>query len=206
VFQTGVRYCGSWYLEKDELIGSNNGSSTSDVPTSTTSAGPTPSAPTQTGQPASCNAWYTVKSGDDCSIPVGLYSLTLSQFLAWNPAVSSDCTSGFWADYAYCVGVAGSSSSTPTTSSSVPTISSTTTAAAPSPTVTSPPAAYMQSGQAANCVRWDRAVSGDGCWALANRNGITVSQLAGWNTVLGLDGASCGSSFWLNYYYCVAVS
>lgn len=131
-----------------------------------------------------------------------LYSLTLAQFTAWNPAVNSDCTIGFWPDYAYCVGVAGSSSTTTTTSRSTTTF--TTTSA--SPTVTTPPAQYMQSGQAANCVKWDRAVSGDGCLALADRNSLTVTQLAVWNTVLGTDGANCNTSFWLDYYYCIAVS
>jgi hypothetical protein len=131
-----------------------------------------------------------------------LYSLTLAQFTTWNPAVSSDCTMGFWVDYAYCVGVAGSSTITTTASDSA----TTTPTTSASPTVTTPPAQYMQSGQAANCVKWDRAVSGDGCWALANRNNLTVTQLATWNTELGTDGAQCSINFWLDYYYCVAVS
>lgn len=50
-FETGVRYCGSWYFEKDEVISST----TTDVPSSTRTTGPASISPTQTGQPSSCN-------------------------------------------------------------------------------------------------------------------------------------------------------
>jgi LysM repeat protein len=136
-FKTGVRYCGSWYFEKDEVISNI----ATDVPSSTRTTGPPPSS-------VDSHSTITMRSS-------------------------------------------------PTTASSIPSAS---------PTVTIPPAQYMQSGQPANCVMWDRAVSGDGCWALANRNSITVTQLAVWNPVLGTDGATCSINFWLDYYYCIAVS
>ncbi|KAI5924430.1 hypothetical protein F4810DRAFT_665441 [Camillea tinctor] len=59
---------------------------------------------------------------------------------------------------------------------------------------------------AAGCVRWDRAIPGHYCDKLAQRNGLTLSRLAALNPVLGEDGVDCLKSFWLDYYYCVAVS
>jgi len=38
----------------------------------------------------------TPTAGDDCGTVESAYGLTHAQFLAWNPAVSADCTSGFW--------------------------------------------------------------------------------------------------------------
>jgi hypothetical protein len=43
--------------------------------------------------------------GDDCGTVATKFGITIAQFLAWNPAISSDCTSGFWLEEAYCVGV-----------------------------------------------------------------------------------------------------
>ncbi|OTB02454.1 carbohydrate-binding module family 50 protein [Hypoxylon sp. CI-4A] len=61
-------------------------------------------------------------------------------------------------------------------------------------------------GQPDNCSKWDRCGSGDYCDLLASRNGLTVSQLAALNPVLGTAGADCGTQMWFDYYYCVAVS
>lgn len=44
-------------------------------------------------------------AGDTCAVVESTYGITAAQFIAWNPAVSSDCTNGFWADEAYCVSI-----------------------------------------------------------------------------------------------------
>ena len=111
-----------------------------------------PQAPTFSGTPSNCNLWHTIVSGvDTCATVENQFGITSSQFLGWNPAVSSDCLSNFWAGYAYCVGVgtvSGSCSSavgtTSTTSqsstgsssssSSISVTSSTTSSVAPSTT------------------------------------------------------------------------
>ena len=118
-FQTGVRYCGSWYMEKGDVVDGPTSSvpaSTTVTPTGSTTAtptGPSPTSPTQTGQPSNCNKWHTIVDGDDCQTVADDYGLTKEQFLVWNPVVSEDCLEGFWLDYAYCVGVVGGGS-TPT--------------------------------------------------------------------------------------------
>ncbi|KAF5635712.1 carbohydrate-binding module family 50 [Fusarium sp. NRRL 25303] len=66
-----------------------------------------PGAPVHPGQPANCVAWHTVKEGDDCETVPRSYYITKEEFLAWNPAVSTDCLTNFWLKYAYCVKIDG---------------------------------------------------------------------------------------------------
>ncbi|KAI4782625.1 hypothetical protein E4T52_02498 [Aureobasidium sp. EXF-3400] len=73
--------------------GSRSISSTS---TSSTVKGLSPSTPTQAGQPSDCGRWYTAQAGDSCSSVADKAFITLDQFYSWNPAVSKDCSSGFW--------------------------------------------------------------------------------------------------------------
>ncbi|GME35766.1 LysM domain-containing protein [Neofusicoccum parvum] len=179
--------------------GTTTTTSTSQPITTTTATVPTPGAPTHTGQPANCDDWHIVVTGDTCTNVAEEAGISLAQFLAWNPAVSADCVDNFWLEQAYCIGVSGDDAPATTTAT-------TTSAPAASPTNTTPPAEWMQEGMAANCNKWSRAVAGDYCFAFAERNQITLSQLVEWNTALGTNGDNCGTAFWLDYYYCVGVS
>ncbi|RAK77743.1 uncharacterized protein BO72DRAFT_427845 [Aspergillus fijiensis CBS 313.89] len=89
-------------------------------------------APTQAGIPSNCDQYYVVQSGDTCATVAAAYGITEAEFFAWNPAVSSDCESGFWTEEAYCVGVSGSTVSTTASTSA-------TSIAAPAPTQTGIP-------------------------------------------------------------------
>ncbi|KAI1283287.1 carbohydrate-binding module family 50 protein [Xylaria sp. FL0933] len=100
------------------------------VSPSNSTASPVPPGPTQSGQPAACNAWYVARAGDSCAIVEAQSGITDAQFHEWNPAVSSDCLSGFWVDTAYCVGVSTPGSLTLGTASSLASSVST----APTPT------------------------------------------------------------------------
>lgn len=192
-FEEGVRYCGSYYMQKPDPSDDGPTSTSSSSPTngtSTTATGPSPTAPTVTGQPSSCNKWHTIVNGDNCETVAKKYGLTKEQFILLNPGVSSDCTKGFLLDYAYCVGVKGSSTKTePTATSTTPTRPSPT-----SPTVT---------GQPSNCSKWHTIVDGDNCETVAKDNGITKEQLIKWNPGISSD---CTEGFWLDYAYCVKVS
>ena len=57
------------------------------------------------GSPADCNKWSLVTDGLTCTELATQAGITLAQFLAWNPAVSSDCVTNYWLGEAYCVGV-----------------------------------------------------------------------------------------------------
>lgn len=61
-----------------------------------------PPGPVHPGNPSNCNKWHLVKSGDDCGTIRSQYDLTADEFFGWNPAVSRDCVTNFWLDYAYC--------------------------------------------------------------------------------------------------------
>lgn len=104
--------------------------------------------PTMAGIASNCDAWHTVVSGDDCSTVEKQYNITSAQFLAWNPAVSVDCQTNFWAGESYCVGVdaaiststSASATASSTTKSSVSsTISSTKTSTSVSIITTATP-------------------------------------------------------------------
>lgn len=68
-------------------------------------ADPKPGRNTFSGIASNCNAFHTVKKGDNCDTIVSQYGITHAEFLEWNPAVSKDCSKNFWVIYAYCVGV-----------------------------------------------------------------------------------------------------
>ncbi len=65
----------------------------------------TPPGPQQTGTIAGCSLWAVVNTGDTCATLAVAFGIPVSQFLVWNPAVSSDCTTNFWGGYSYCVRV-----------------------------------------------------------------------------------------------------
>jgi hypothetical protein len=88
------------------------------------------------------------------------FRITHAQFLEWNPAVSKDCLSGFWAGYSYCVGVNPNATSTimsTTSSSSAATQTysilpnGTSASLAPMPSATDWPPSPRQSGILLNC-------------------------------------------------------
>jgi LysM repeat protein len=158
----------------------------------------TPPGPTQSGQPADCVAWYVAQKGDTCDTVEKEYKISDQQFHQWNPAVSSDCSSGFWADEAYCVGVSDDNPGTIAPTTTTTSTSSTSPAAAPSPT--------QANSIAANCNKYAQAPSGSYCSLFAQDNNISENNLYAWNTVLGANGANCGNDFWSGYYYCIGVS
>jgi hypothetical protein len=68
-------------------------------PTTTPSTGPgngvsTP-VPTQPGMISNCNKFHFVQQGQSCATIAALYSISVAQFIQWNPAARDDC-SGLW--------------------------------------------------------------------------------------------------------------
>lgn len=76
---------------------------TSKPSTTTTTAAPndTPS-PIQDGMVGNCNRFHWVADGQGCATIAALYSITVAQFVQWNPAANSDC-SGLWARTVSCL-------------------------------------------------------------------------------------------------------
>jgi len=154
-------------------------------------------SPTQSGIVADCDLYAQATSGDYCSKFAADNSITTTELYLWNAVLGPDganCNSDFYAGYYYCVGVGGSGSPTTTTPSGP---SSTLSVTVPSPT---------QSGIASNCNGYAQAQSGDYCYEFASNHGITTAELYEWNTVLGSNGANCGTAFFAGYYYCISIS
>ncbi|OBT47402.1 hypothetical protein VE00_02155 [Pseudogymnoascus sp. WSF 3629] len=81
-FEKGVRYCGSWYIRQDNAATPTNDSAT-------------PPGPTMSGSPADCDEWVLVTDGLSCADLASEAGISLAQFLAWNPAISSDCLTNY---------------------------------------------------------------------------------------------------------------
>lgn len=60
----------------------------------------TPS-PVQTGVVSDCTDFYESVEGDGCVSVADANDITEAEFIAWNPAVGSDCTN-FWISEYYC--------------------------------------------------------------------------------------------------------
>jgi hypothetical protein len=130
---------------------------------------PTGSMPTQTGITADCTKFWLVSQDDTCASITAAAGISSADFLAWNPALGTNCA-GLKADYYVCVstkpvetptstvtlpgnGAIPSTTTTRTTASSSSSSSAgTTTTSAPSQPVTTP-SPYMP-GMVAGCVRF----------------------------------------------------
>ncbi|KAF3491743.1 LysM domain-containing protein [Arthroderma uncinatum] len=151
-----------------------------------TPAGP---SPTQDGIVSSCTKYRKAVSDDTCfGVAAAFSTFTVEQFVAWNPAVKSDC-SGMWAGYYYCVAIPGTPTAKPTTTTT--TFSRAPISAGPWPT---------QDGIVTNCKAYYKAVLGDSCAVIANRYGtFALEQFIKWNPAVKPD---C-SAVWIGYYYCI---
>lgn len=175
------------------------------TPTQKPSTTATTSVPTQTGIVKNCQRWYKAATGDTCAGIVSKFgTFTLDQFLKWNPAVGSGCTS-LYPGYNYCIGALILSpflsymtrlanywvSGVPGTPTQPPKPSTTGCASAPNPT---------QPGAVCACKKWHKVASGNTCDTIQKQYGITAAQFNKWNPQVG---ATC-TTLWLGYYVCVS--
>jgi hypothetical protein len=71
---------------------------------STTGTGVATPYPVQTGMVSTCDKFYKVIADDSCVNIANAYSIPVTSFYTWNPAVKTDC-SGLQANEYVCVGV-----------------------------------------------------------------------------------------------------
>lgn len=136
-----------------------------------------------------CNKFHFVQPDQSCTTIGSTYGVSLTQLVAWNPAIGSQCT-GLWANTYLCVGVVGSSTTLTTTTKAATTTSSGNGITTPTPT---------QAGMVGNCDRFHLVKSGDQCDTIASTYGITLANFYSWNPAVG---KSC-ESLWLDTYVCV---
>ncbi|KAK2760453.1 LysM domain-containing protein [Colletotrichum kahawae] len=166
---------------------SSNKPSTTSKKSST--APPAPSnSPAMPGLAANCNAFYKVSSGDQCGTIAAKHGISTAQFRSWNREVNADCTN-LWLGYYVCVRVPGAT---------------TTSRGVSQPTTTKPPSSGpspQMPGIIAGCKSYHQVKSGDSCWTIYTKAGITLNQFLSWNK--GVD-SKC-SNLWLGYYVCTRV-
>ncbi|KAI8163641.1 LysM domain-containing protein [Colletotrichum sp. SAR 10_70] len=152
--------------------------------------------------PSDCTLWWNSDDGLSCDTVLIIAGISAAQLTALNPSIK---TCGDWkVDYSYCIESASGFPEPPTP----PTPTTTTSkapATTPSPTtpangVTTPDPA--QPGMVDNCNRFYKVVAGDTCTTIASKNGVTIAQLAAWNTQIG--GTAC-TGIWAEYYICTGI-
>ncbi|KAK0613261.1 hypothetical protein B0T14DRAFT_438148 [Immersiella caudata] len=151
-----------------------------------------PPGPTHAGVATNCNKWVVAKKGDNCATVENQAKITHAQFLSWNPAVSNDCITNFWVDYAYCVGVGASVSTTGRTSTQRTTTSpATPVTSIPGPTFTGTPP---------NCNAWHLVKQGEDCSTITKLYGLSMADFRKLNPAVSSD---CSTNFWVGYAYCI---
>lgn len=192
--------CGSLWAGYYVCVGTTTYTATITTTTSTkvstSTNGITTPTPTQTGMVNSCNKFYLVSSSDTCASIASTYSVTLSAFYTWNPAIGTSCGS-LWTGYYVCVGVISGSGKVSSTLATSTTNIATTTTKGNGVTTPTP----YQAGMTTSCKTFHLVVSGDTCSAIASNAGITLSNFYAWNTGVG---SSC-QTLYLGYYVCIAV-
>lgn len=179
--------CTSLWGQVYVCVGIIGGSTPTTTPTSSPTAGngiATPT-PTQPGMVDNCNKFDFVNTGDGCAAIATRNGISLANLIAWNNA-GTDCTA-LWAQVYVCVGVIGTGTTTTT---------STTTSAGNGISTPTP----TQPGIVSNCNKFDFVNTGDGCAAIASRNGISIANLILWN-----DAGNDCTALWAQVYVCVGV-
>ena len=199
----GTYYCISWYpggvppgVPYSDIA--KSATSTSSTKSTSSTTGIVTPSPVQSGMVAACDKFYDVHSGDGCSAIAQSYSIALSNFYAWNPAVSTDC-SGLQASVYVCVGVQTTAVATTTTRTTSTTASTTTRTTSTATGVVTP--SPIQPGMVGACNKFYDVHSGDGCYAIAQSYSIALSNFYAWNPAVSTDCSGLQASV----YVCVGV-
>jgi len=123
--------------------------------------------------------WFAPESYNTCGDILTLYNLNMDKFYAWNPTVGSACT-GLIAGTCYCVstGPGGVPPPEPDTDDNddTPTATATTTTASMATTTMdglSTPTPF-QAGMVSNCDQVHEVESGDTCFDISKKNGVSL--------------------------------
>ncbi|KAL3705817.1 hypothetical protein TMatcc_006826 [Talaromyces marneffei ATCC 18224] len=164
-----------------------------------------PPSPTEPRTISSCASYHLVVSGDTCYSIENKYGITPHDFSQWNPYIGSDCMN-LWLGFYICVQgpTSSTSSSAFVTSSAIAASSSTPrtipTKTTPTPTTSSTaPPSPTEPRTISTCTDYHLVVSGDTCYSIEQKYGITANQFNEWNPYVGSE---CGS-LWLAFYVCI---
>ncbi|RTE80388.1 hypothetical protein BHE90_005106 [Fusarium euwallaceae] len=157
-------------------------SSSTPTPTQTSSNGIETPSPIQNGMAKNCNKFHLVKTTTTCASIENYYSLPLSDFYKWNPAVGTNCQS-LLANYYVCVSVVGWTPTPTTPGNGIST---------PTP---------IQTGMTKNCNKFHLVKSTTTCASIQDYYKISFADFYKWNPAVG---STC-TSLWADYNVCVGV-
>ncbi|EGD89384.2 hypothetical protein H112_03004 [Trichophyton rubrum D6] len=148
--------------------------------------------------------------GDTCDTLSDRWGITIDIFKSLNPGVNCP---NLVANMEYCVAGTVSPDTPSTTTTAKPTMTPTstptkttttstaTTTRAMTTTISSDAPSPTQPGLAKDCDKFHLVVSGDNCYSIQTKYGISTDQFKAWNPYIN---AEC-SNLWADYYVCVHV-
>ncbi|KAF7304030.1 hypothetical protein MIND_00634300 [Mycena indigotica] len=189
------------------------------------SAPPTgPPADLEPGSWSNCTTYYTVQSGDNCNSIESKFNISFSDFLHWNPEVSTTC--GNLALASYCVGTSGACEQkyTVVSGDSCGAIESKTGISDAALHTLNPwidsncaniqigqsvciknsavgPPTNLEPGSWNNCTSYYNVQSGDNCNLIESKFNISFSDVLRWNPEIS---STCGNLALASY--CVGVA
>ncbi|KAG8408033.1 hypothetical protein J3459_018269 [Metarhizium acridum] len=148
-----------------------------------------------------CTFWYENDGSMPCTEALELFSVSLEDFVRWNPSVTSTCDN-FLESRSFCMEASGepvitTTTSAPTTSTSTSTEPTTTTK--PSNGIQTPSPTQPDIIDSCNKFYWVN--EGENCENVASKNGITLQDFLTWNPKTGNQ---C-SGLWANAFSCVSI-
>lgn len=186
----GTYYCistnedGSPPGEDDSSVTLTSGASSTATATATGVVTP---SPVQSNMVSNCDDFYLVQADDGCWAIANSNNIELNDFYTWNPSVKTDCT-GLEAKVYVCIGI--KAAATTTTVDKTTSTTSGNSGSTPSP---------VQDGMVSDSKDFYFVQADDGCWAIANTNGIDLADFYEWNPAVKSD---C-SGLQANVYVCI---
>jgi LysM repeat protein len=163
--ETGKEYCAVGSVIAPQPTSSSTARVTTSTSTSTTimstttttspTATTTPNGPQpqMSGTVSNCNMYHKIRTGDGCESIEQSYGISPENLRLWNPSINSNCDN-MPVDYYICVGVPGSTGSTP-----------------------SP----LMPNTIDSCSKFHKFQAGEGCKSIEQLYGITSEEFRTWN-------------------------
>ncbi|OAL43793.1 hypothetical protein IQ07DRAFT_523494 [Pyrenochaeta sp. DS3sAY3a] len=176
--------------------------------------------------PQSLYELYGNKEINGCGVWAIDAGVSIQDLIAWNPSLSAE-NCALKPGQSYCIrkckltlklfhcdlakygllslpaNIAENATSPSPSGGTTPTPTTPTPSSSIKPSSTNggvPPPAQTQPGVNPSCKKWYVVVAGDGCWGIANSNGITLDDFYKWNPY----NADC-ANLWPDYAVCIGV-
>ncbi|KAH0592099.1 hypothetical protein MHUMG1_10147 [Metarhizium humberi] len=140
-----------------------------------------------------CTFWYDNDGSIPCTEILGLFSVSIDDFIRWNPSITPTCDK-FLESRSFCVEASGEPAITSTSTSAEPT-----TTTKPSNGIQTPSPTQPDIIDSCNKFYWVN--NGESCENVASKNGIPLQDFLAWNPKAGNQ---C-YGLWANAYSCVSI-